>query len=255
MLGATVDALDIWGVDTLLVITPIAVAITAFVVAGGTNAINIIDGFHGLAASAVIIMSGALGFLAWQCDDALVTQLAVLCAGATAGFLLVNYPRGRLFVGDGGAYLLGFLVSETAVLLLIRNPSINAWQVLAICSYPIIEVMVSIYRRKFIRKSNVGSADRLHLHSLIYRRLICLSLPHNHQQPWARNASVACVVAAWMLGICVLALALGDTIPGAIAVVFAQITLYMAVYARLVRGRWHSVRHDMVHLSTIPSEK
>ncbi|MEB0165465.1 glycosyl transferase, partial [Glaciimonas sp. CA11.2] len=73
LLGATIDGLDIWGVDTLLTLAPIAIVVTAFVVAGGTNAINIIDGFHGVAASAVIIMLAALGFLAWRQGDMFVT--------------------------------------------------------------------------------------------------------------------------------------------------------------------------------------
>jgi UDP-N-acetylmuramyl pentapeptide phosphotransferase/UDP-N-acetylglucosamine-1-phosphate transferase len=220
-----------------------ALIVTAFVVAGGINSINMIDGFHGLAACAVIIMSAALGFLAWQCGDAFVVQLALLSAGAAFGFLLVNYPTGRLFMGDGGAYLLGFLVSEMAVLLLIRNPSINAWQILAICAYPIIEVFYSIYRRKIIRKSNAAHADGLHLHTLIYRRLICQALTHNHQQPWMRNASVACLVSVWMTGAALAAVLVGDSIPAAVTVVLAQVVLYIATYVRLVRGRWRPVRN------------
>jgi UDP-N-acetylmuramyl pentapeptide phosphotransferase/UDP-N-acetylglucosamine-1-phosphate transferase len=238
LLNATVDELDIWGVDALLTIAPIAVAATAFVVAGGINAINIIDGFHGLAAGTVIIISAAFGFLAWQSGDTFVTRLALLSAGAAFGFLLVNYPTGRLFVGDGGAYLLGFWVSEIAVLLLIRNPMINAWQVLAICAYPIIEVMYSIYRRKIIRKTSAGHPDCLHLHTLIYRRLICQSLNHNHSQPWMRNASVACLVSVWIIVASLAAVLLGNSLPGAVAVVLIQVVLYVGVYARLVRGHW-----------------
>ncbi|WP_161539931.1 glycosyltransferase [Glaciimonas sp. PCH181] len=242
LLGVTIDGLDIWGVDALLTIAPIAIAVTAFVVAGGINAINIIDGFHGLASSAVIIMSAALGFIAWQCGDTFVTQLAILVVGAAFGFLLVNYPTGRLFVGDGGAYLLGFLVSEIAVLLLIRNPSVNAWQVLAICSYPVTEVLYSIYRRKIIRKASAGHPDCLHLHTLIYRRLVCQLLTHNHDKPWIRNASVACFVSTWIATVSLAAVWFGKTIPGAGMVVAVQVLFYMAVYSRLVRGRWGPVR-------------
>ncbi|MDY7545662.1 glycosyltransferase [Glaciimonas sp. CA11.2] len=238
LLGATIDGLDIWGVDTLLTLAPIAIVVTAFVVAGGTNAINIIDGFHGVAASAVIIMLAALGFLAWRQGDMFVTQLAILGVGSAFGFLLVNYPTGRLFVGDGGAYLLGFLVSEIMILLLIRNPAVNAWQVLAICAYPVIEVLNSIYRRKFIRKASPGRPDSLHLHTLIYRRLVCQMVRHNPNRPWIRNASVVCFVGAWIAVMGFAAVMLGDGIPGAVAVVLVQVFLFMMVYARLVRGRW-----------------
>lgn len=251
LLGASIVKLDIWGLDTLLTLAPIAIIVTAFVVAGGVNAINIIDGFHGIAASAIVIMSAALGFLAWQCGDTFVTQLALLSAGAAFGFLVVNYPTGRLFMGDGGAYLLGFLVSEIAVLLLVRNPEINAWQVLAICGYPVIEVLYSIYRRKIIRKASPGDPDSLHLHTLIYRRMVFQLVAHNHNQPWIRNASVACFVSTWIAGASYTAVLLGNTIPGAVAVVLAQVLLYMVSYARLVRGRWNPVRAETARVSII----
>ncbi|QRX81932.1 glycosyltransferase [Glaciimonas sp. PAMC28666] len=238
LLGATVHGLDIWGLDRLLIIMPIAVVVTAFLVAGGTNAINIIDGFHGISATVVIIMLAALGFLAWRCGDALVTQTALLAGGAVFGFLLVNYPTGRLFVGDGGAYLSGFLVSEVMVLLLTRNPSISAWQVLGICAYPVIEVLYSIYRRKIIRKMSPGHADGLHLHTLIYRRVVCQRLRHNPARPWLRNAAVVCFIGPWVAVMSVFAVFAGDTIPNALIIVVAQVVLYMAIYTRLVRGYW-----------------
>lgn len=248
LLGLSLTKIDIWGFDTLLALAPIAIIVTTFVVVGGVNAVNIIDGFHGVAASAVVIMSAALGFIAWQCSDMFVTQLALLAAGSAFGFLLVNYPTGRLFVGDGGAYLLGFLVSETAVLLLIRNPIINAWQVLAICGYPVIEVLYSIYRRKIIRKASAGQADCLHLHTLIYRRMVYQLLANNKNQPWIRNASVACFVAIWIAGAAYAALLVGYNIPGAAAVVLAQVVLYMVTYARIVRGHWRPTVRPTVSL-------
>jgi len=141
LLGATVSELDLWGVDALLAFTPFALLVTAIVVAGGSNAINIIDGFNGLSSSTIVIMAAGLAAVALRCGDNLVASLGVLGIGATLGFMMLNYPRGRLFLGDGGAYFLGFWVSEMAVLLLVRNSSVNAWQVLSICAYPVIEVL------------------------------------------------------------------------------------------------------------------
>ncbi len=95
LLGATINEFDIWGVDNLMVIVPFAIVATAFVVAGGANAINIIDGFNGLAGAVILVMSAALGFVAWYAGDRFVTSLAMLGFGATLGFLLVNYPTGN----------------------------------------------------------------------------------------------------------------------------------------------------------------
>lgn len=238
LLGAVLYKVDFWGLDQLLAYLPFAVLFTAFVVAGGTNSINIIDGFHGVAGGAIIIMLGGFAFLGWQSGDRFIVELSLLGMCAAFGFFLVNYPTGQIFMGDGGAYFLGFWVSEVAVLLLLRNPHINAWQVLGICAYPIIEVAFSIYRRKIVRNSSPGEPDRLHLHTLIYRRIACQLLKRNDAKPWIRNAAVSSIVSKWIISMAVLSILLGDTIPGAMAVVFLQVWLYVVIYTRLVRWKW-----------------
>lgn len=240
LLEAYLTRLDTWGVDTLLAASPLlAIVITIIAVGGVANAINIIDGFHGVAGSAVVIMLAGLGFLAWRADDAFVTSLALLGVGATLGFLAINYPTGRLFMGDGGAYLLGFWLAEVAVLLVIRNPRISTWQVLAVCSYPVIEVLYTMYRRKVIRKTSPGSPDRLHLHTLIYRRVVCQHLPRNDDRPWIRNAAVAWFVGSWIATVTLINVLLGNTMATAVSGLVVHVILYITVYTRLVRGRWY----------------
>jgi UDP-N-acetylmuramyl pentapeptide phosphotransferase/UDP-N-acetylglucosamine-1-phosphate transferase len=240
LLGATVRELDLWGVDALLTFMPFALLVTAVVVAGGSNAINIIDGFNGLSSSTIVVMAAGLAAVALRCDDHLVANLGVLCIGATLGFMALNYPRGKLFLGDGGAYFLGFWVSEMAVLLLVRNPSVNAWQVLSICAYPVIEVLFSIYRRRFIQKVSPGAPDALHLHTLVYRRLVFRYVDKNSSNPWKRNAAVACIIPP-VVAVCVaVSVLVGTSIPMSVVAVVAQVILYVAVYGRLVRGRWIS---------------
>lgn len=238
LLGAYLPRLDIYGVDHLLKYGPLALLVTAVAVAGVSNAINIIDGFNGLAGSAVIIMLGAMGILAFQANDMFVVTLVLAGIGTMLGFLLMNYPTGRLFMGDGGAYVAGFWVAEIAVLIVIRHPDISPWQVLAICAYPVIEVMYSIYRRKVIRKSSPGAPDRLHLHTLLYRRLVCRRLPSSTLPRWKRNSVVACIVTCWLVGASLAALTIGDKPWMAFNLVVLQLLAYMAVYARLVRGHW-----------------
>lgn len=236
-LSATVTEMNIWGFDLLLLFTPFAVCVTALLVAGGANAINIIDGFNGLSSSTLILMAGGLGYVAWESNDQFVMLLSALCIGATLGFLVFNYPFGKLFLGDGGAYFLGFWVAEMAVLL-VRHPEINAWKVLGICGYPVIEVMFSIYRRKFIKKVSPGAADALHLHTLIYRRVVFAAVPRNSERPWQRNAAVSLYIVP-VVACCIAASALfGDHVPVALALVVVQILIYVAAYRRLVHGRW-----------------
>jgi len=235
LLGATIDQIDIWGVDSILVFLPVGLVVTSVVVAGGANAINIIDGFNGLSGSVIAIMSAALGALAWQAGDTLVIILSILSFGAAIGFLLLNYPTGKLFLGDGGAYFLGFWVSEIAVLLLVRNASINAWQVLSICAYPVIEVLYSIYRRKFIQKASPGAPDDLHLHTLVYRRIATRLIAASSAHYWMRNASVACIIVPWIGLMAIVSVNTGGTIIRGVAVVSAQVILYILFYNLLAR--------------------
>jgi len=238
LLGATVNELDLWGVDTLLALTPVAVLVTAIVVAGGSNAINIIDGFNGLSSSTIIFMAAGLAAVGFQHGDSLVVTLGALGIGATLGFLAVNYPRGKLFLGDGGAYFLGFWVSEMAVLLLVRNASVNAWQVLAICGYPVIEVLFSIYRRKVIQGVSPGAPDALHLHTLVYRRLVFKHVRQDAIRPWKRNAAVVCVMAPMVAACVAISVLLGGSAVAGLVIVAIQVAIYVTVYGRLVRGRW-----------------
>jgi UDP-N-acetylmuramyl pentapeptide phosphotransferase/UDP-N-acetylglucosamine-1-phosphate transferase len=178
-----------------------------------------------------------MAFLTWKSGDIFILKLTLLGIGATVGFLLVNYPTGRLFMGDGGAYFIGFWVAEIAVLTIVRNPGINAWQVLAIYAYPVTEVLFSMYRKKVIRKMSPGVPDRVHLHMLIYRRVVCQIVPRT-SKPWIRNAAVACITAVWVGLTTAIAVGFGNTIVGGVALVIFEVFLYMAIYTRLVRGRW-----------------
>jgi UDP-N-acetylmuramyl pentapeptide phosphotransferase/UDP-N-acetylglucosamine-1-phosphate transferase len=101
---------DIAWLDWALSIPGIALLLTMLVVAGFINWVNIIDGFHGLVSGAVIIMMVGLTGLAWLANDGLVFRLCLITAFATLGFALWNWPFGKIFLGDGGAYLLGLWV-------------------------------------------------------------------------------------------------------------------------------------------------
>jgi UDP-N-acetylmuramyl pentapeptide phosphotransferase/UDP-N-acetylglucosamine-1-phosphate transferase len=136
-----------------------------------------------------------------------------------------------------------------AVLLLVRHPELSAWQILAICAYPIIEVLFSIYRRKFVRKVSPGAPDALHLHGLVFRRLVFKRVPHDASRPWKRNAMVPCFIAP-AVAVCVAASVwLGKSTPASLAIVFAQVVLYVAVYGRLVRGRWTAARSSRAEIA------
>ena len=172
LLGAVLRRSDIPGLDYLITMAPFAVALTLLCVAGVANAVNIIDGFNGLASMCVLMMLGGLAYVAFQVDDTLVASMALICAGAVLGFFVWNFPAGLIFLGDGGAYFLGFMVAELSVLLIARHVEVSPLFPLLACAYPIFETIFTMYRRKFVRGVATGAPDGIHLHTLIHRRLI-----------------------------------------------------------------------------------
>lgn len=172
VLGTVIDRTDIWGLDWIASTAVGAVLLAVFAVSGIANAINIIDGFNGLASMCTAMIFFAIAYVAFQVGDGLVFSLALAGAGAVLGFFVWNYPSGLIFLGDGGAYFIGFLAAQVALLLLQRNAEVSPLFPLLTCIYPVFETVFSMYRRRVVRGRAMGMPDGLHLHSLIYRRML-----------------------------------------------------------------------------------
>lgn len=173
LLGAWLPSLQIFGVDALMAAYPwLAIAITCFAVAGVANAFNIIDGYNGLSAMVGVIILGGIAYVAFQLADFSIMIAALALMGALLGFLVWNYPRGLIFLGDGGAYFVGFWIAELSVLLTARHPEVSKWFPLLLCFYPIFETLFTIYRRVFVLRTHPGMPDAAHLHQIIYKRLV-----------------------------------------------------------------------------------
>ena len=121
LLNATITRTGIPLLDELVAWAPLAVLFTMFMVTGVTHAVNIIDGFNGLASMCVLMMMLALAYVAYQVGDRFVLTSSLICAGAILGFFFWNFPAGLIFLGDGGAYFLGFTLAELSVLLIART--------------------------------------------------------------------------------------------------------------------------------------
>ncbi|MDX1669525.1 MAG: glycosyltransferase, partial [Limnobacter sp.] len=177
LLDAVLVDLGVGWVNSALAITPVAVLFSAFAMAGMANAINIIDGLNGLASGVVCLVAVALGMVAAQFGDTLLLSVCMALACSVLGFWLFNFPFGKIFLGDGGAYLMGVLLGALAILLKVRNPQLDAWVVLSILAYPVVEVLFSIYRR--IRtKAAPDQPDFAHFHQLVQRCLVDLVSKH-----------------------------------------------------------------------------
>jgi UDP-N-acetylmuramyl pentapeptide phosphotransferase/UDP-N-acetylglucosamine-1-phosphate transferase len=237
-LDAAIVHTSIPGLDWLVGFTAGSLALTVFTVAGIAHAINIIDGFNGLASMCVMLMLATVGYVAFQVDDTLIGLMALAGIGAVLGFFVWNFPSGLIFLGDGGAYFLGFLVAEISILLLARNPEVSPMFPLLVCIYPVFETLFSVYRRWVLRQQPAHMPDGIHLHSLVYRRVMRWAMGQRSAKLLTRRNSMTSPV-LWMLCMMSVVPALlfwGNTpVLSLFLLVFAL--AYVLLYWRIVRFR------------------
>jgi UDP-N-acetylmuramyl pentapeptide phosphotransferase/UDP-N-acetylglucosamine-1-phosphate transferase len=250
-LHAVVGRIDLPLIDQFLVITPIAVALTLLTVAGLTNAMNLIDGFNGLASGVAILVFGSLGYVAHQVDDWLVLSVSLTMIGAILGFLIWNYPAASIFLGDGGAYFVGFMMAELAVLLIARHPNVSAWYAAVVTIYPTFETVFSIYRRRIVRGRPAGDPDGIHLHTLVFKRLVrhggMLQTTRQHSRRNARTSPYLWILS--LIGIVPASLFWHSQVVLSLTALMFVAT-YVWLYASIVRfkaPRWlvASVSHEV----------
>ena len=192
-LNVLITEIQIPGIDWILSIGLASIIFTLIAVTGLANAYNIIDGFNGLASMVAIISLLAIGYVAFKANDPSLASTCLIIIGAVGGFFIWNYPRGMIFLGDGGAYLIGYLIATLSILLVIRNSSVSPWFALLVNAYPIFETLFTIWRRKVHQGKNPGLPDGAHFHSLIYRRVIrWVDVPQsNGSASYAKNAKTS----------------------------------------------------------------
>ena len=153
---------------------------TLLVVGGLINAINIIDGYNGLMAGYSVLVLLAIAYVSHILGDGLVFQLSLTLTASLAGFFVFNFPLGKIFMGDGGAYFVGLIMAVIGLMLGIRNDEVSHWFVLLLFIYPLYETAFSIYRKAIVRGTSVSQPDGYHLHMLIYKRVVkCKKFKNN----------------------------------------------------------------------------
>jgi UDP-N-acetylmuramyl pentapeptide phosphotransferase/UDP-N-acetylglucosamine-1-phosphate transferase len=246
LVDAKLDRIDLpfasWRISTAWVTLPL----TVLAVAGIANAVNIIDGFNGLASVVTICMLISLSYVAWQVGDVFVLSAALMVAGATAGFLIWNYPIGLIFLGDGGAYFIGFMLGELALLLVMRNPAVSTWYAALLLIYPAFETVFSAYRRMFLRGKSPALPDGIHLHSLIFRRIVQWAIGRKEARALVRRNSLTSPY-LWMFSLMAVIPATLFWKHTWVLIFFCLLFVvsYVWLYARIVRfksPRWLIIR-------------
>ena len=129
-----------------------------------TNLINLIDGIDGLAAGVCLMLMCLLANLGMGAESGVSMLLPIGVAGGLVGFLRFNYPPARIYMGDGGAYFLGFLIGALSIVNSNKGTVVAALIAPAFAlALPIVDVGLAILRRG-LRGLPVFRPDRKHIH-------------------------------------------------------------------------------------------
>ena len=245
LLDARLTGLDIPVVDDILVVHAFAFLFTVFAVTGVTHAVNVIDGLNGLAGVTTILGAIGLAIVAATVGDSFIFSASLVLAASVAGFLLVNYPSGRIFLGDGGAYLIGLLLAVLSVMLVHRNSEVSPWFPPVLLAFPVWETIFSMFRRG-TRGHSTARADGLHLHQLVYRRIVRWRGFSAHPGDRMARNSIASLCLWFIPAVCLLlAVAFWDDSLALQVIGVSYWVVYGLVYRKVVRfqvPRWLVVK-------------
>jgi UDP-GlcNAc:undecaprenyl-phosphate GlcNAc-1-phosphate transferase len=162
-------SLDIPIIDYLFNYQIFSILFICFAIAGIVNAFNIIDGINGLVLlfSLSICVVTILSGYAYVTDEILLYFVGLFFS--ILGIFLLNFPFGRIFIGDGGAYFLGAAIA-IGLIKIYQESLLSPWYVLLMLIYPVTDIFASLLRRLISRRSTL-EPDNKHLHHMILRRV------------------------------------------------------------------------------------
>ena len=143
------------------------------------NGSNLVDGFNGLLAIHLIIINVILLYINTVNDQ---IEFAFLLTGQIIvlfSFLLFNFPKAKIFLGDGGAYFFGAITALNIINTNNLNPGVSSFFFCVILFYLFYEVFFSFFRKLYFRSPPL-KPDGLHLHMLIFRLLNKINISKNN---------------------------------------------------------------------------
>lgn len=159
--GVRIDFVSIPFSDDLLPLDWLSLPITVIWLVGMTNAINWIDGLDGLAAGVSGIAAVVMLIVSLFMNQSAAALVAAALAGGALGFLRYNFNPAQIFMGDGGAYFMGFTLAGVGVIGLVKTYAVSA--VIFTLAVPIVDMSIVILSR-VLQKKSPFQADKSHLH-------------------------------------------------------------------------------------------
>ena len=157
-------------VDQLLMFAPVGILFTIFATVGVVNAFNLIDGLNGLSSYVTVSVAFSLSIIAFQAGNTQISIFLVLIVASVLGFMAWNFPMGKIFLGDCGAYALGHLLVWSAIILFNVATEVSAFAILLVFFWPVADTVLAIWRRWRLGVPTYRP-DQLHFHQVVMRLL------------------------------------------------------------------------------------
>ena len=181
--GVWLTDLGLGALDLHLTHFWLTIPITLIVTAALAQGFNLIDGVNGLSSGVGLLSALGLSFIANSVGEYEISAAALILAAGIAAFLAFNFPFGWIFLGDTGAYLIGFTLAWLGITLIESGIEVTAWSMVLIMFWPLADVLFSFLRR-IISRRNPFVPDRLHMHSIVNRGLKLLGRSSPLIQRW-----------------------------------------------------------------------
>lgn len=156
------------------------------------NGFNLIDGANGILYFSFMSILSSMLILAHGLNSVPFINIYTLLLILTIISIIFNYPVGKIFAGDLGAYCLGLLVGFVTILFFSEHASLITWYVLLILFYPLFELIFTMIRR-FKNNKPLMQADSYHMHQLIFSLL-----KKNYSNYMSNNLVVLILSPIWL---------------------------------------------------------
>ena len=225
--GSMITHLDLPGESALLGIVGIWVIVTLIWSAGTCHALNLIDGLNGLSSGYAMIALIALSLIATEVGEPEIVMIALTLVGAILGFYVFNWPFGKIFLGDAGAYTLGHILAWLGIVLSARHPELSPLALIMILFWPVADTVFTVVRRAIYKRA-IGQPDRFHFHHLVVR--IVARLANGRLSKNLVNSLSALIMYPIMLAPALLGVAFWNKPLHALVALLVCIIAFMASY-------------------------
>ena len=215
-----------WGATDYLIFGYFSVPVTVLWIVAITNSVNLIDGLDGLAAGVSAISSFTMMIIAIVVADANVAVIMAALAGSCLGFLPYNRNPAKIFMGDTGALLLGYVLATVSIIGLFKLYAVISFVIpFLVVGLPLFDTVFAFLRRILSGRSPM-SADRGHFH----HRLIDMGF--NQKQAVAIAYAISGI-----LGLCAVVIATNGEIQAIILLAAFFVAAVIAVFVMKGTGR------------------